>query len=113
MELFIGVPIIIVWVVGFPLFIFIKLVRNRERLNDSYIIKAYGLFYMGLRDKAFYWEVILQNFRKIVFIIAGALLTSKNTYIKVWNFANILIGTYWYNGAYILNLYSWLCFTIH
>jgi hypothetical protein len=48
-------PIIIVWVFGYPLVIFIILYKHRANLNHKETIVKYGLFYIGFKDDKFYW----------------------------------------------------------
>jgi hypothetical protein len=69
MALSIGLPFIIIWVIGFPTFIFYRIFKNKERLNEIKFIKNYGLFYVGLNDSSFFWEVLMYNGRKILFIL--------------------------------------------
>jgi hypothetical protein len=54
-----GLPFIIVWVFGFPIYVFYKLYKNRKDLNRPNFISRYGLFFIGLNDNSFFWEVIL------------------------------------------------------
>jgi hypothetical protein len=37
-------------------------------LNDKELLINYGLFYVGLNDDAYFWEVVVSNARKIIFI---------------------------------------------
>jgi hypothetical protein len=39
-------------------------------------LKIYGIFYVGLTDKAFQWEVIIMNARKVALIIAATFLNN-------------------------------------
>ena len=71
---FIAIPVTIIWILGFPLFIFRILYKNRDNLSDKDLIIKYGLFYIGLTDKAFWWELIAVNLRKLVFV--GATLAA-------------------------------------
>ena len=48
-------PVIIVWVIGYPFAIFTLLYRQRKNLNDNDNIIKYGLYYIGLKDETFYW----------------------------------------------------------
>lgn len=64
-------PIIVIWVIGFPLFIFRLLSKNKDNLGDKDLIIKYGLFYIGLTDKGYYWEIIAVNTRKVLFIICA------------------------------------------
>ena len=43
-------------------------------MNDKDLIIKYGLFYIGLTDKAYWWELMAVNFRK--FFFAGATLAA-------------------------------------
>jgi hypothetical protein len=81
----VGIVFILVWVVGFPVFAFMKLYRNRHNLNDRDVILNYGLFFVGLSDQAYYWEVVLSNLRKVVFVTSSTLLPAKNPVFKVSN----------------------------
>jgi len=83
MALSIAIPIIIVWVFAFPAFVFIRLYNNRSKLNDKELLINYGLFYVGLNDKAYFWEVVVSNVRKIIFISFSTFLTFGQTQLKV------------------------------
>jgi len=61
-------PVFLVWVVGMPLGIFLILCRKRKTLDDRNTIIKYGLFYIGLTDKMYFWEVIIINIRKILLV---------------------------------------------
>lgn len=76
MALAIGIPYIAIWVIGFPVYVFTSLYRNRKRFDDKEIIAKFGLFFVGLNDKAYFWEVIIVNARKIIFIMCSTLLSS-------------------------------------
>ena len=51
----IGVPIIVVWTIGFPLVIFFILKKNKDLLEKKEMVITYGTFYIGLKNNAFYW----------------------------------------------------------
>lgn len=55
MLTFFTLPTLIVWVFGYPIMMFILLLRNRKNLNNNATIIKYGLYYIGLKDEAFYW----------------------------------------------------------
>ena len=71
-------PCLIVWILGFPIFIFVILYKRKRNLDDKDNIIKYGLFYIGLTDQGFYWEIIVVNLRKIV-IIAITVSLSKTS----------------------------------
>ena len=53
--LYFTLPVIIVWVFGYPIVIFVLLYRQRHNLNSNDNIIKYGLYYIGLKDKTFFW----------------------------------------------------------
>ncbi|CDW91485.1 UNKNOWN [Stylonychia lemnae] len=64
----IAIPFIFLWSLCFPIFISLQLLRYKNNLSDEKIIKQYGLFYSGLQDKNFYWELTYVNGKKLLFI---------------------------------------------
>jgi hypothetical protein len=52
----------------------------------------YGLFFVGLNDNAYFWEVFINNARKVVFIMSSTLLTSLNSTVKVTLLLNPLVS---------------------
>ena len=52
-------------------------------MSDKEFVLTYGLFMVGLDDHAYYWEILVSNIRKIIFIVCGSLLTSVNSTVKV------------------------------
>ena len=81
----IGIPFIVIWSIGFPVYVFTNLNRNRQNFNEKEIISKFGLFFVGLNDEAYFWEVIITNLRKIVFIMCSTLLSSSTPFLKVIN----------------------------
>ena len=65
----IAVPIVIVWILGFPVFVFYILNKNKVRLGEHDFLIKYGLYYVGLKDDAYFWEIAVINARKVVFIL--------------------------------------------
>jgi hypothetical protein len=82
MSLGIGLPYILIWVIGFPLYIFRKLYKFKDRFDDKNIIMTYGLFFVGLSDNAYFWEIVITNTRKIIFIICSTMLSTTSPLIK-------------------------------
>jgi hypothetical protein len=76
MILGVGLPIAIVWILGFPLIVFIILKRNNKKLNKENMIIKYGTFYIGLKEKAYYWEVLIINVRKVLLSIIVVALSA-------------------------------------
>jgi len=91
-----GLPGLILWVIGFPAVIFSVLYKNRKNLNEPDTLIKYGLFYVGLTDKMFYWEIIVINLRKVLFIVASILLSRTNKFYQALMcflvlYANVLL----------------------
>ena len=68
-------PITIVWIIGFPVFIFLTLKSNKILLDQNDMLIKYGLFYIGLTDEGYYWEIVVINLRKVLFIVVTVSLT--------------------------------------
>lgn len=70
-----GIPIIIIWIVGLPVFAYFLLRKKQGQLGDDENIARYGFLYTGLTHKAFYWEILL-HFRKVAMICINVFLTT-------------------------------------
>ena len=71
----IGIPIIIIWIVGLPLLALFIMFRQRKFLADESNIARFGFLYTGLNHSAFYWEILL-HFRKVIMICINVFLTT-------------------------------------
>eukprot|EP00347_Sterkiella_histriomuscorum_P016874 403351514 len=67
-SLGIGIPAILLWVIGIPIMGFLYLKRNQQRLDDSIFFEKYKIIYQGLKRKYFYWE--FANILRKVFLIS-------------------------------------------
>ena len=66
-----GVGQIICWVVGLPMLVLIVLWRQRARLYSDKIARfRYGLFFVGYRERRWYWEATVV-LRKIAVVALG------------------------------------------
>ena len=77
----IAVPMLVVYVIGAPLFAFVVLFKNRHNLNHPNIIKYILLLYQGLRHERFYWEFI-NTFRKITLLSLEVFIPDKYEIVK-------------------------------
>eukprot|EP00347_Sterkiella_histriomuscorum_P016197 403354113 len=82
MALVIGIPFIVLWALIFPLGILWRLWLGKDHLEEKYYLQRYGLFYVGLTRESYYWEVIIVNFRKLIFIFCGSILSTYNQEYK-------------------------------
>jgi len=78
----VGIPSTVFWIVGVPLVALFILFRRRQRLHDPEVISTYGFLYLGLRSKAFYWEVLL-HFRKVAMISINVFFTTFKPLYRV------------------------------
>ncbi len=83
MALSIGIPLVLVWVIAFPLLAFYQIHKNKKNLNDLNFLKRFGLFYVGLNDDSYFWEVLINNARKIIFIMTSNLFDVQQMHLKV------------------------------
>jgi hypothetical protein len=71
------------WIFGYPIVIFLLLIKNKSNLNSDDTLIKYGLFYVGFKDSTFYWQIIIINLKKVFFIIITISLQSSNKVIFV------------------------------
>ena len=81
-SLFIGFPMLIVWVIGMPLIALIILFKNRHNLEDWKIKKYMLILYQGLRKETFYWEFV-NTLRKFVILSLNVFLSSYSAYYRI------------------------------
>jgi len=74
---FVVVPSILVWTIGFPMFTYFSLRKNFKRLDEREIIIKFGLFYIGLKDDKFFWEILIGNGRKIIVILIATAIADN------------------------------------
>lgn len=71
------IPSAIIWVFGYPLVVFLILFKKRKNLNETDVLTKFGIFYIGFTDKHFYWQVIVINIRRLLYIVFTVSLQSK------------------------------------
>ena len=64
----------IVWVIAVPIFAFMILFKNRNKLEDDSVKKYYLILYQGLTRKVYYWEFI-NTIRKVAIIGLSTILS--------------------------------------
>eukprot|EP00347_Sterkiella_histriomuscorum_P000273 403376514 len=78
----IGLPFIFVWTLIVPILLIKKIHGARKNLDDNRILKIYGLYYIGLKDEVFYWELIISNLRKLLFITCSTILATQKAQFR-------------------------------
>jgi len=77
MGLLVGLPLLAVWTFGFPLMIYLLMWKQRGRFDEVENLQLYGLFYVGITDQRFYWEIVIVNLRKLLIIALGTFITQS------------------------------------
>jgi hypothetical protein len=93
------VPIFLIWVLGFPLITLYNMYKARKELDEPDNIIKYGLFYIGLKDETFFWEIIVNNLRKV--LIVALSVTIQNGTLQL-----LMIFCYVYFNHQIIKLYK-------
>jgi putative lipase involved disintegration of autophagic bodies len=81
-QVVIAVTFITLWAIIFPVAIYCRINREKGRLNHPNNLKLYGIFYIGLNDNTFYWEIIVMNIRKIAIIAAATFFSNSKSSLK-------------------------------
>ncbi|CDW86060.1 UNKNOWN [Stylonychia lemnae] len=80
----IGLPSLIVWGLGIPLFGFILLLRDHKSLDSLVTRQKYGFLYRGFKRRFYYWEIVI-TYRKIflifiqIFLVQYGVITQTQT----------------------------------
>lgn len=69
----IGIPMIILWVIGMPIVGFFLLYINRKKLDEKKVMESYVILYQGLRRKHYYWEIV-NTLRKVIILSLNILI---------------------------------------
>jgi hypothetical protein len=83
MAISIGATIVFVWAIMFPIVIDIILGRSKEKFRETRHLRLYGIFYIGLNDDSYYWEIRIVSIRKISLILSAALISNTQMSYKV------------------------------
>ena len=67
-SLAIGLPGMLLWGFGIPIFALILLVRESSRIDNLEVKQRLGFLFKGYKVKKYYWEIIVVS-RKIALII--------------------------------------------
>ena len=71
----IALPIILIWVIGFPALGLTILVKNRHNLSDPRMQSYFLILFQGFRQETFYWE-FMSAFRKFTILSIYSILNS-------------------------------------
>ena len=59
MVLFVGVPTLLLYVIGLPFMAFVIMYKKHSVRNSHHVKYRYGILYSGFRKKRLYWECII------------------------------------------------------
>jgi hypothetical protein len=76
-----GVPMILFYVIGVPVYYFWRLFRNRDQLDR--VRFKYSFLLSGFREERYYWEVY-NTVRKAVFTMVTVLLLPIGPRMQIW-----------------------------
>lgn len=76
-TLSIGLPSILIWVIGMPFLGFCFLKSRRDKLLDPVFFGRFRMIYQGLKPSVFYWE--------FVNIIRKTFLVSVNVFLNLYS----------------------------
>lgn len=62
-----GIPFVLIWVIGIPLACFLVLRLNLRTINTPVTRASYAILYAGLKPKYYFWELV-HKFRKLILI---------------------------------------------
>lgn len=87
-----GLPMLVFYVIGFPVVHFTALFVNRNRLNDPKVIKYLLLLYQGVRHDRYYWELV-NTLRKFLLLVLHIFIHDEYKVLKALFGALILFIT--------------------
>ena len=88
-----GVPSILIWSIGIPLFAFSLLFKHRHNLEDTEIKTYYLMIYQGLRPEKFYWEFI-NTIKKLLILWTNAFLSTYSLFFRILPLTIVLVSFY-------------------
>ncbi|CAI2387268.1 unnamed protein product [Moneuplotes crassus] len=78
----VGVPILIIYVIGCPLIAFVLLTRNKSDLQKWNFRKYFFILYQGLKPERYYWEFV-NTLRKFTILAISLTLVSISVNAKL------------------------------
>ena len=80
--IFLGLPILLLWVILTPIVALILLIKNFKKQDDNKVKQYFLILYEGLRPEVYYWEFV-NSFRKISIMLILTIFTSYSVYYQV------------------------------
>lgn len=74
-SLGVALPSLIVWGLGIPLFAFLLITREKDKLTSLETKEKFGFLYNGYKKEFYYWEVVIM-YRKILMVIISVVIAN-------------------------------------
>ncbi|CAG9324295.1 unnamed protein product [Blepharisma stoltei] len=84
-----ALPTINIWVIAVPALCLIKLVKNRNKLEDISVKLRFGFLFNGYNSKYYYWEFLILYW-KVILIILSVFFSNLSTNIQALTVALML-----------------------
>ena len=91
-----GIPSLIIYILGIPILAGMNMYTNRDQLNDSEIRERIGFLYADYESKYYLWELVIM-LRLVCMAIIGVIFEGKSFYTYSYTY------TFTHN-IYILNI---------
>lgn len=78
LAIFAGIPLLLFVTAGFPIALFIKLYRRKDRLPTNIVVSRYGHFYQAYHASFAHWDVFVLARKGLLAIISVLSLTFSN-----------------------------------
>ena len=56
-QIYIAIPMLVIYVIGTPVLAFMILFLNRKNLSENHVLRYFLLLYQGLKHDRYYWEL--------------------------------------------------------
>merc|ERR1711871_935578 len=86
-----GLPQLLLYVLGMPLIALLVLFRNRARLENARTKYRWGILYVGLRTERYFWDVGIVAMRKIAIFCISVVVSSEKALALQTHFAMLTI----------------------
>jgi len=96
--LYTGLPMLVIWVLGMPLIVFIILFRNRKDLDNPAVKKYFLMLYQGLRKETFYWELV-NTLRKFLIVGFNVFLSTYSPNYRILGAIGKELIMYFYSNS--------------
>ena len=96
--LYTGLPMLVIWVLGMPLIVFIILFRNRKDLDNPAVKKYFLMLYQGLRKETFYWELV-NTLRKFLIVGFNVFLSTYSPNYRILGAVGKELIMYFYSNS--------------